>query len=230
MVGFVSGGALPAARRGTRYDGMLHSSDWLPTFVTGIGGAKITPNSTGPTTLDGHDVWAALLSGGPSPRTEVIHQVENQYFNTSSTGYALRVGDFKVVVGNAGDSRIIAWPELGEKATPFGTDGGVREPGTDHCRAPSGKGEHEKKPCHPHCLFNVVADIDESNDLCPGGNCTDTTHQPILESMLARLAEAGTEGPPTTLAYRFNDTEFKAAAALQCENAKVTNFMEPIDT
>ena len=80
MVGFVSGGALPAARRGTRYDGMLHSSDWLPTFVTGIGGAKITPNSTGPTTLDGHDVWAALLSGGPSPRTEVIHQVENQYF------------------------------------------------------------------------------------------------------------------------------------------------------
>ncbi len=33
VMAFVSGGALPAARRGTTWSGVAHSSDWLPTLV-----------------------------------------------------------------------------------------------------------------------------------------------------------------------------------------------------
>ena len=47
--------------------------------------------------------------------------------------------------------------------------------------------------------------------------------------MLRRLEQAGASAPPTALAYRFNATAFKAAASLRCDNAKTTNFIQPID-
>ena len=75
VVGFVSGGAIPPSRRGSQYTGILHSSDWLPTFATGVAGLTLTPGSTGPTSLDGKDAWEAILTGSASPRTEVVHQV-----------------------------------------------------------------------------------------------------------------------------------------------------------
>ena len=81
VVGFVSGGAIPQSRRGSTYHGMLHSSDWLPTFATGIAGLALPAGSTGPTSLDGKDAWQAILQGSASPRTEVVHQVNKQFFD-----------------------------------------------------------------------------------------------------------------------------------------------------
>ena len=54
-VGFVTGGALPDARRGTSYDGLIHVSDWFPTIVSGLIGASVNG-----TELDGFDVWKAV--------------------------------------------------------------------------------------------------------------------------------------------------------------------------
>ena len=139
------------------------------------------------------------------------------------------MGDYKLIVGNAGDSRVLAWPELGTKPSAFGSDGGAREPNTNHCRAPPHKGIKEKRPCRPTCLFNVVKDISESNDLCPKGRCIKAEHQTILTSMMERLAEAGATGPSTALAYRFNRTAYQTASALVCANAKTSNFIEPAD-
>ena len=34
---------------------------------------------TGPTPMDGVSLWDAILSNGSSPRTEVVHQILNQY-------------------------------------------------------------------------------------------------------------------------------------------------------
>lgn len=233
VVGLVSGGALPPARRGVAYEGLLHSSDWLPTFVQGVAGAALPPNGTEPTAYDGVDAWQSLLSGGASPRVEVIHQVRNRHFNDSSTGYALRVGDFKLVVGDAGDHRILAWPEPSDTPTAFGTDGGVREPGTEHCRAPSGCSPGQcgtRSPCNPHCLFDVARDAAEAHDLCPGGTCANASHASTLRALLARLEEAGEEGPPTSLAYYYGDkTKEEKAMKLRCDNAKQTNFIEPVE-
>ena len=77
VVAFVSGPLIPVARRGTEYLGMLHSSDWYPTVVEGIAGGKV-PAYSGPTPVDGFDVWAAILGNATSPRTEVIHQVKSE--------------------------------------------------------------------------------------------------------------------------------------------------------
>ena len=167
------------------------------------------------------------------------HQVKSQYFNHSSTGYSLRVGDFKLIVGNPGDSRVVAWPDPAAAAVPFGRSGGYVEPGEpDHCRAASNKkvesvdaglgpelGLEGPLPCQLHpCLFNVVDDVSESNDLA-----SNASYAGVLQKLLHRLDAAGATAPPTTLAYKFNSSEYTKQSALVCSNARVTNFIEPCD-
>lgn len=91
---------------------------------------------------DGLNLWPAISAGEtPGPRSEVVHQVHNQYICDTTHGpscsAAIRVGDMKLIMGNPGDSRTIAWPGQASEPVPFGLSGGVVEPGTDHARAPS---------------------------------------------------------------------------------------------
>jgi hypothetical protein len=73
-----------------------------------------------------------------SPRTEVIHAVQNQYFNNTggkcptckaNTGVsAARFGDYKIILGASCNAGIVSWPELAPSPVPFGkTTGWVRE-------------------------------------------------------------------------------------------------------
>jgi arylsulfatase A-like enzyme len=66
-------------------DGMIHMVDWLPTLasITGAPLAKSKP-------LDGVNVWPVISQGAPSPRTEVVYNVEP--FRA-----AVRQGDWKLV-------------------------------------------------------------------------------------------------------------------------------------
>ena len=115
MPGFVSGGVVPAAQRGTQSYEFYHVTDWLPTIVgrasmgsgSGVGGGSGSGSdsgsgsgsdsgssmgggadstssiiassaaSTGHTVspLDGHDIWTSLSTGGKSPRTELVYNV-----------------------------------------------------------------------------------------------------------------------------------------------------------
>ncbi len=65
---------------------MLHMVDWHPTLL-GLAGAK----RDSPLPLDGKDAWAAIAEGKPSPRDEILHNVE------PARG-ALRKGAWKIVV------------------------------------------------------------------------------------------------------------------------------------
>ena len=67
---------------------LLHVTDWLPTFVALAGG-----NSTH--SLDGSNIWETVSSGAPSPRTEILLNIDHLVWKNA----ALRVGDYKVVVG-----------------------------------------------------------------------------------------------------------------------------------
>ena len=241
VVGFVSGPVVPLSRRGATYDGMLHSSDWLPTIVSGVAGIssdELRPLlRNAPTPLDGVDAWSAIVSGGPSPRTEVVTQVANGYWNasspgasTSAAGPCIRVGEMKLIIGDPGDSRTIAWPAPASVATPFGkSGGGSADRGNDACRAPTGGHVVPPliKPCvlRP-CLFNVVEDPGEAHDLYAEGNASWT---PTVKMLLARLAAAAAQGPPLGLAYPFTPTEEATMNAKICDNAKKYGFEEPSD-
>ena len=66
-------------------NGMIHVVDVYPTLVRLAGGstAKARP-------LDGLDVWGAIAEGKPSPRTEIVYNVE-------PLRAAIRQGDWKLV-------------------------------------------------------------------------------------------------------------------------------------
>lgn len=56
---------------GTTATGLMHVVDWYPTLLRLAGGdsAKAKP-------LDGMDLWGMLSQGQPSPRTEIVYNVE----------------------------------------------------------------------------------------------------------------------------------------------------------
>lgn len=65
-------------------DGVMHVVDMLPTLA-GVAGAEIA----GTRPLDGLDVWPTIATGAPSPRSEVVYNVE--MFRG-----AVREGDWKL--------------------------------------------------------------------------------------------------------------------------------------
>jgi len=122
---------------------------------------------------DSINIWSAVISGnGLSPRTEVIHQVQNKYF--SEKVVALQVGDLKFIKvdigGGVGDDRVLSWPQPGNSSVPYGQTGGLTEPALDACRvgATKTKGGQNNKCTGGGCLFNVTQDsAEETNLLAP---------------------------------------------------------------
>ena len=70
---------------GTQVDGMMHVVDMYPTLAR-LAGASTTRSKP----LDGLDVWATIAQGQPSPRTEVVYNIEP--FRAG-----IRQGDWKLV-------------------------------------------------------------------------------------------------------------------------------------
>jgi arylsulfatase B len=70
---------------GSIVDGMIHAVDTYPTFarLAGASTAKCKP-------LDGLDVWQTISEGKPSPRTEIIYNIE-------PFRGAVRQGDWKLI-------------------------------------------------------------------------------------------------------------------------------------
>ena len=70
---------------GTTVEGIIHVVDMYPTLV-GLAGGKLDKAKP----LDGVDVWPAIAAGEPSPRTEVIYNLEP--FRAG-----VRQGDWKLI-------------------------------------------------------------------------------------------------------------------------------------
>ena len=115
-----------------------------------------------------------MLSGnGSSPRTEIIHQVKNQYF--SEQVVALQIGDMKFIQvdagGSVGDDRVLSWPQPGNASVAYGQTGGLIEPTLSACRVgPTTAKPVRNSKCTTDggCLFNVTHDpTEEVNLLAP---------------------------------------------------------------
>jgi arylsulfatase A-like enzyme len=69
----------------------LHIVDLYPTFLK-LAGASLDQ----PLPLDGRDAWPAITEGKPSPHEEIL-------LNSAPGGGAIRVGDWKMVIGRFGN-------------------------------------------------------------------------------------------------------------------------------
>jgi arylsulfatase A-like enzyme len=76
-------GRIPA---GSVSNELLHAVDWYPTLLR-LAGARAEQKLP----LDGRDAWTTIAEGAPSPRDEILHNVE-------PTRGALRKGPWKLVV------------------------------------------------------------------------------------------------------------------------------------
>ncbi|XP_034093701.1 arylsulfatase I [Gymnodraco acuticeps] len=173
-VGFVHSPLLK--KKGVVSKALIHVSDWFPTLL-GLAGAPQSNHS-----LDSHDVWETISKGWPSPRTEILFNIDpvsrkpgEPYdkalvlngFGIWDTAVraAIRVGDWKLLTGNVGD---------GDWIPPHALPGGPeRWQKLEKHRNVVGKSVW---------LFNVTSDPYERSDLAE-------VHPEVVKHLLTRLAE-----------------------------------------
>ena len=74
---FIHSPLIPVNARGTQYDGQMHVSDWLPTLMGLATKNTWTGSLAGPDiVIDGQDMWEAIVTGGESPRHEILHMIK----------------------------------------------------------------------------------------------------------------------------------------------------------
>ena len=240
-VAFLSGGAVPRAVRGSKFNGLAHVSDWYATIAS-FGGVEL-PRDTGTAPLDSIDLWGAIQSGSASPRTEVLHMPSHDGIVTpacaagegnSSTpsahkgcSPALRVGKYKLIVGWPGFNSVCtnAPPLPHNESLPFGHSGGKRHDDGTHCVGgewtPSWR--NGTLSCVPHCLFDLLADPGEANDLS-----NDPSYAETLVSLKSRLAELSQSGAPFPVIQN-TTKKGKTLKPQICANFNKTGFWLPAD-
>jgi len=87
---FVYGGDLLKHRSGTISNALVHAVDWLPTLFHAAGGS--TDNLRD---IDGVNQWGTLLGESDSARDTILYNIDPIANNA-----AIRMGDFKLIVGN----------------------------------------------------------------------------------------------------------------------------------
>ena len=95
-------------KKGYMSNHMMHVSDWLPTLYTAAGG-----NSSSMGNIDGMDFWKSLNTNQTSPRTEILHNIDP----LTPFAAALRNGDYKLIIGDAGMKWSGWYPPWGEVST-----------------------------------------------------------------------------------------------------------------
>merc|ERR1711935_1288320 len=88
--------AMDESVKGTKTEGIMYIADWFNTIVSMVGG-EVNPE------LDSIDQSEFLLHGAPSARNSFIYNLDN-HFGQPYGQAAIRVGDYKLLVGYAGDT------------------------------------------------------------------------------------------------------------------------------
>ena len=79
---FVTGGLVPADRRGKTLTAVTHLADWLPTLLS-VADVKADANEHGMPPVDGIDLWPYLLGQSNRTRTTLMLGVDNAFGATA---------------------------------------------------------------------------------------------------------------------------------------------------
>ena len=165
----------------------MHVSDWYPTLLHA--GRCSVMNGT--QQLDGFDQWETITSDADSPRSEILHNIDPLYekvhpsfirkgFDTSVHA-AIRVGNWKLLTGNPGNSNWTLPPEADNIE--------VCDESKENCPKLKGFDKLERQLNPPLQLFNIVDDPYESKNLA-------RTHPDVVDRLLARLARYNSTAVP----------------------------------
>ena len=158
VVAFANGGLLPESRRGKSTQGFIHIADWYTTFCKLAG---VDPDDSGPGRfpVDGMDVWPIITGENEeTPHDEIVLGYNFTHTEKRKEVGAIIAGNYKLIVGhqNGGHDNIM-WSPLDYPCK----------------NGPTGK------DCDPYCLYNIVNDPTERQDLA-------NTQPDILKQMLDR--------------------------------------------
>ena len=187
---FVWGQMIPKEARGTTYQGLIHLTDWLPTFMglaTGAGDEWLEQraNTTRGADMDGVNVWAAMVSGEASPRTQIMHNLDS----SGTWGSAIRVGDYKLIVAQAE----MEWFPIPDSASSANQSVDLRDVSQgswetrDECT-----GSGRNKRCN--YLFNIKSDPTETTNLITAEPERAAALQQALDEYKSAEAPCGTCG------------------------------------
>ena len=115
-VGFVHSKLI--SRPGQINSELIHVTDWFPTIM------HLSGRSVDGIPLDGYNVWETLSTGEPSPRKEILHNIDpvDAYWDLFMEPYnhcrqaAIRVGDWKLLTGCPGNG---SWVPPAESFLPI---------------------------------------------------------------------------------------------------------------
>ncbi|XP_048874614.1 arylsulfatase B [Brienomyrus brachyistius] len=176
-VGFVTSPLLALPR--TISKELIHISDWLPTLVGLAGG---TTNGTQP--LDGFDVWGTVSKGNPSPRVELLHNIDQMYVDTAPCpGRESRMKAPAINHSPWSDSKFNVSVHAGIRYKNWKLLTG--DPGCDHWFPPpqlsnSSESSRMDASLKPVQLFNIESDPEERHEV--------SQHHPeVVHFLLDRL-------------------------------------------
>jgi arylsulfatase B len=124
--------------------------------------------------IDGIDMWSALSTGSPSPRTELLHNIDHD-----RNVYSLRVKNFKIIIGTTYAGQWDGWYSPEGKNLSYSTS--VKAPARVICNPPSDpKILRSCQPLKGPCLFDIEKDPCEYQNLAE-------TQPHVLRKMMDRL-------------------------------------------
>jgi len=155
---FVSGGYIPTNRRGTTVNnGFMHIVDLYSTFLT-LGGITNTSDPDGSfAPIDSLNMWPWLMGQVPtSPRTTMV--IDHNMYDVVDNGItgAMRSGNYKLLVGGPAGELQSTWYGW------FTPNASHPNPSLDYYACSN---KISKTNPYPGCLFDLVQDPTEHNDL-----------------------------------------------------------------